>query len=834
MVLFLAGTVIGRISLLAFVGGTGLVHCLASMPTAGIQLGLAMVGAGVVAAAAARRSRWIGVCAFPLCAALLGALLTMHRVDNRLADHLTEENENQVSRVVLRIDSLVRMRPDSRQFEAETISSMPSGVPSRILVSWNAPGYAGPYGDPQAREAEFPVLAPGQLWRMSLTLKRPNGLRNPHGFDYEGHLFANGVRATGSVRGTPRYLGDEPYTSLHVGAERARHHVREAMQPYLEGKRYGAVLLALAIGDQASVSADDWKIFNFTGISHLISISGSHITMIAAMGGLLTLWGWRRLRFRGHALAERIPAQVAACMAALLVAWLYCLLAGWGVPARRTFLMLAVAACAHGLRLPFNGSRLICVVAFMVVLMDPWALMATGFWLSFGAVCVLLASASWWGRAAGLDKGRGYRIRRRLWQACCLQLAITAGLMPMLAFLFHEVSLVSPLVNAYAIPVISLIVTPLALALAGLAMLPGVQWLTEAVAWVGHGALELTMWPTVRLAQWPMASVEVAATPLWLSGVALLGLALAVVPYGFPMRAAAWALMAPALLFRPERPAMGSWDLIALDVGQAGAVVILTARHAVLFDAGLRSSALSDGGSRIIVPYLKARGVRRLDGLIVSHADIDHVGGLRSVLEAFPVTQSFSSFDVRAHLAREAGLLGVPGVLPPLPMAMSPCQYGMVWEIDGVTFEFLWPLKRPPGRRASNASKERNDHSCVLRIRGARHSALLLGDISAAQERLLVERGLGLVDIVLAAHHGSRNSSDRAIVSATQPSHVIAQVGRWNRYGHPHPTVVDRWRAANAQFWRTDETGAVIIQSRPSGLQARAHRVDRPRYWQGR
>jgi len=504
------------------------------------------------------------------------------------------------------------------------------------------------------------------------------------------------------------------------------------------------------------------------------------------------------------------------------------------VPARRTFLMLTVAACAHILRLPLSGSRLICLVGFAVVVLDPWALLATGFWLSFGAVCVLLASAGWWGGAAKVDGARHAVTCLRVKQAGSLQLAITAGLMPMLAFIFHEVSVVSPLVNAYAIPVISLIVTPLALGLAGLAMVPGLQWLAEALAWAGHGALQLTMWPTVWLAETPMASFDAAAAPLWLSGIALGGLVLAALPYGFPMRAAAWGLMLPALVFRPERPAAGSWELIALDVGQAGAVAILTARHAFLFDAGLRSSAVSDGGARVVAPYFKARGVRKLDGFVVSHADIDHAGGLRSVLESVPVEQSFSSFDVKSYLTREAGLLGMPGVLPNLPRSLSPCEYGVAWETDGVTFEFLWPLKPALRKRAATASKERNDNSCVLRIRGAFHSALLTGDISAAQEQALIKRGLGQVDVVLAAHHGSKSSSSASFVNTVQAAEVIAQVGAWNRYGHPHSAIERRWRGSGAQFWRTDQTGAVTVRSRPSGLQALADRTHRPRYWQGR
>src|SRR5690606_9107706 len=332
-------------------------------------------------------------------------------------------------RVLLRVAGVPRLMPDSRQFEAGVIASVSAGVPSRIQVWLAAAQWAGPYGRADRTPASFPELVPGQVWRMALTLKRPQAARNPQAFDYEAYAFAQGVRALGSVRGKPQFLYDDPWASLPVIAQRARHVVRAAMQPYLEGKRYGAVLLALAIGDQASVDAQDWVVFNRTGITHLVSISGSHITMIAALGGVVVFGAWRRLRWRGRALAEHLPAQVAAALAALLVAWLYCLLAGWGVPARRTFFMLAVVSLTYIFRLHLSAFRLLALVAFVVVLLDPWSLLASGFWLSFGAVYVLMASSGWYGQAVGQAAlTRWRRLPTLLSTATRLQLAITAGL----------------------------------------------------------------------------------------------------------------------------------------------------------------------------------------------------------------------------------------------------------------------------------------------------------------------------------------------------------------------------------------------------------------------
>lgn len=767
----------------------------------------------------------------PLWAFALGLSWVSLHIDHRLAQVLSPEDEDKVSRVVLRIGSLVRVYPDSRQFEAEVLESRPAGVPDRIRVSWHGPGYAGPYKQKSADTASFPELIPGQVWRMSLNLRRPYGPSNPHGFDYEGHLFAQGLRAVGSVRGTPRYMHDEPWASLSIVAERARHHVRQAMSPYIQGRRYGAILLALTIGDQASMPPEDWQVFNRTSTSHAIAISGSHITMIAALGGLFTLWLWRRLSWRGVALAERLPAQVAACLAALLVAWLYCLLAGWGVPARRTFLMLAVLAAAHLSRLSLGAWRVLLLAAAAVVAMDPWALMATGFWLSFGAVAVLLTSAAWFGQPAN-SQPMPVRVRWRRWlaAACMLQLTVTAGLLPILALLFNEVSVVSPLANAYVIPIISLVVTPLALLLAGIVMVPGLGFLAEWVSWLAYQPLEIMMVPTRWLAGLDAASLDAAAAPAWSVVLAVTGMALALTPRGLPWRQIGWVLMLPALFWRPERPPEGGWDMVALDVGQGAAVLVVTARHALLFDTGVRHGPTTDAAARHIVPLLRAKGIKHLDVLVVSHADIDHAGGVRSVLQARKVVQSYSSFDVEAYLRREAALLGEPLDLISLPGVMSPCRYGAAWHVDGVSFEFMWPLAEP-ARIRGGASSQRNAQSCVLRIRGRHHSALLTGDIAAAQENQLVGRSLGQIDVLTAAHHGSRSSSSQAFVAHAAPKHVIAQAGRLNRYGHPHPVVQQRWESAGTQFWRTDQHGAIVVRSRPDHLQVESHRQSRVRHW---
>lgn len=837
---------VGRLGLLAFVGGVGVVHLLRAPPSAMLlaavlALAMALALTGFVlscrTASPARHSRrgilgTLFSCAVIIAALAAGALYGCFRVEQRLADALDLSNEDKVTRVVLRVAELPRLDPESRVFVGDVLSSIPEGVPTRIQVRWNSGRYSGPYGAASKRRAaaEFPDIVPGQVWRMALVLRRPHGGRNPHGFDYEGYVFAQGIRATGTVRGNPVLLDDDPWAGLSVAAQRARHIVRDAMLPYIGDLRWGGVLLALAIGDQASVDAADWLTFNRSGLTHLVSISGSHVTLIAALAAAAVNVLWRRLRWRGRALAERLPAQLAAAWTALVIAWLYCLLAGWGVPARRTFIMLVVMALSLHWRLALGPTHVLALAAFAVVVMDPWSILASGFWLSFLAVYVLMASTGWWGQATQIRHEGAWSARAgQLGEAARLQLLVTLALMPPLAFLFNEISLVSPLANAYAIPVIGALVTPLALLLAGLALVPGLETAAGGVAWAAHFLLDVCMWPTTWLAELPWASVVVAAAPQWATVLAFLGVILALLPRGFPHRSMGWAFMLPALVWTPARPAAGDWELYALDVGQGSALVLRTAGQVMVYDTGVRYSPDADATQRTVLPFLRALGVRKVDVLVVSHGDLDHVGGVRSLLEAMPVEQVYASFDLEAWLRREARMLGEREI-PPLPRAASPCVYGASWRTGGVGFAFLWPL----GEKSVDlkaGTRERNRNGCVLRIKGLHHSILLPGDIGVDEEKALVERGLGPIDIVLAAHHGSRYSSDLRFISAVQAEHAIAQAGRWNRYGHPAPVTRRRWQTHGASFWDTGRHGAIRVRSRDGVLSVEAERIRRPRVW---
>ncbi|MDV2116982.1 DNA internalization-related competence protein ComEC/Rec2 [Alcaligenes faecalis] len=816
---------IGRACLAAFVVAATFIHFL-KPPYLTLPVWL-WLGGAVLSFFLAQRFSF----AYVLVFACLGAGYSVWHIQGRLAQFVLAADTNKVSRVELEIQSLIQAGPNYRQFRAKVLRAQPPGLPEQILVRWTAAqGHRSLYREPS--EQRFPELMPGQRWRMSLVVRPPQGARNPHGFDAERHAMIQGWRAVGSVRGQPELLGFDPAQSWSTWMQRLRHHLRSVLMPYVQEQRWGGVMLALSLGDQASISPSDWLVFNRTGLTHLVSISGTHVTFLAVLLAALVSWCWRRVCWGRWVLAEQIPAQVAATWVGIAGAGAYCVIAGWGVPAQRTFLMLLVLGVCRLWGLHLGASRTLLIAALCVVLHDPWAGLTTGFYLSFAAVSVLLAFGYLMGQVP--QPGSGVRRwGRRIWCATQLQVLITVALLPALAPLFHEISLASLPANAYAITLIGSLVTPLVLLLLILAALQAPPVWCESVSYLAHRVLDFTMQPTVWLAEHSLASVPVPAQHWAWTVLALLGVLLLLLPKGFVSRLSGLSLLLPALALRPSLLQEGDWDLFALDVGQGSAVVLRTRSQVLVFDVGNRYGPDSDEGKRSIVPWLKAKGIGRIDTLVLSHADMDHVGGTRSVLQAVPVGRAYSSFDLDAHLSREERLLGVSTGSTARPEQALRCEQDVSWEVDGVRFRFWWP----PADKASfkavfGREEDKNAISCVLEVQGPRHSALLLGDAGVAQEQAMVAAGLRSIDVVVVGHHGSRTSSGAYFVKQMQAGLAIAQLGWWNRFSHPHPLVQARWERAGALFLRTDQWGALTVESRPSALYYFGERDRYARYWQ--
>ncbi|MGB5082542.1 MAG: DNA internalization-related competence protein ComEC/Rec2 [Burkholderiales bacterium] len=668
------------------------------------------------------------------------------------------------------------------------LESPQSGVPRRVVLS----SYEGA-GREEFRET-LRVRA-GERWRFTVRLRRPHGGANPRGFDYEAWLFERGLRATGYVRlegererlaeGVPRYW-----------IERLRESVRDKFRDSLPGRRFTGVLVALAIGDQRAIDPDEWQLFARTGVSHLMSISGLHVTMVAGLFAMLASRGWRR----SEALVRMLPTQKAAALAGFLAAFAYCLIAGFAVPAQRTLYMVGVAAAALWLGRAASASRVLAAALLLVLVLDPWAVLSPGFWLSFAAVGVIFYVGS--GRTA--PPGTLAQWGRMQW-------AVTVGLTPLLLVLFQQVSFISPLANAIAIPLVSLVVTPLALAGA---VLPWV-WPLE----LAHVLLEPLMAVLAWLAALPGAVWHQHAPLAWTVPLALAGIAWMLLPRGFPARELGALLLLPMFAATPPGPATGELWVTVLDVGQGLSVLARTQRHTLLYDAGPAFNAFSDSGSRVVLPYLRSQGVGALDALVVSHDDRDHSGGAGSVLAAVPVGLLWSSLSS-----------GHP--LLAAPTWRLPCAAGRRWSWDGVAFEFLHPRAEAGARRAGRV----NDRSCVLRIAAPAGRVLLTGDIERAAERELLRRAPALLpaEALLVPHHGSATSSSPEFVERVAPRYAIVASGYRNRFGHPREDVLGRYHRLGSELLRTDRGGAVELRIANGHVAAEMERDRARRYWHQR
>jgi competence protein ComEC len=817
------------------------------------------------------------------------------RAQARLAERLPAALEGADLVVTGTVAQLPRTGVQGTQFLFEVESALHEGaavaLPPLLSLGW----YRSAEPDALLLGPQVDVRA-GQRWRLPVRLKQPHGAFNPGGFDLELWLFERGIGATGQVRSRGGVDGNEGATLLarDVAApvERLRQRVRDAIEQRFSDARTAGVIAALAIGDQAAIERDDWDLFRITGIAHLMSISGLHVTMFAWLAAGLVGWLWRR---SAKAMVH-VPAPLAARWGGVALALAYALVAGWGVPAQRTVIMLAALAVLQSaaVRWPLHAALLF--VATVVVCADPWALLQPGFWLSFMAVALLVASepAQMKQEAQEAKEAQEAQHARQAQQpphapgrgdsaAACpsllrraasvivaalrTQAVATVGLAPLSLVFFQQISLVGFIANLVAIPIVTLLVTPLAL----LGVLVPVLWdaaggvlalLMPALRWLAGGdssALVPVVW-------------QAAAAPPWAVVAGLLGALVAVLPLPLRLRLLALPLMCPLLAPTVPRPAEGRFELVALDIGQGTAALVRTRRHLLVYDTGPTYGPDADAGSRLILPLLRRRGEARIDHLVLSHRDSDHVGGAAALLAALPVGELLSSLESGHALLAQARQRGVP---------LRRCAAGQRWRVDGVSFEILHPQAadyvpdhvHAPEAGAGSKPVKPNALSCVLRITegsegsedgessdrrassnagglGATQDAgaaapltvLLAGDIEAAQEAALLAAAAPLrAHVLLVPHHGSRTSSTAPFIDAVAPQVALVQAAYRSRFGHPAADVVARYEARGVTVVRSDRCGAYTLPSTLNGdaaLQpgagARCEREAARRYWHHR
>lgn len=776
------------VSALSFLAGLMLVQQFPVLP----DVKWLIVG-GVIACIIAWLRYWRSL--FFVLGVLWAIVFAMHRLSDRLPESvegeevqvsgtiadLPEQDERRVRFDFIPMDGVYAANPsgtgaaipmDGVYAPSQSVIESARQLPSKLRLSWYYPDQ---------------TIKAGQRWTFTVKLKRVHGTLNPGGFDYERWLFTEGIGATGYVRPYPKpvLLGcDSAWNSIAVWRQR----ITDQLSNTLGDSSSLALIKALTIGDGNSITQQQWEIFRKTGTTHLVVISGSHIGLIAGLVYFLVLklWAWTGW-------LSQSPQKVAA-VSAVLVAIFYSGLAGFSVPTQRSVVMLAIAMTAIILQRNSRPFNTLAIALFAVLIFDPLAVLAAGFWLSFLAVSLIVYAIS--GRLGQLGHVLG---------AIKLHWVTSAGLSPLLLLFFQQVSLIAPLANLVAVPVISLLAVPLSL-LAVFTLFISAT-LAGKLFYLADAVLQGLWWLLVHLAEIPMASINHAPPSYWALLFAVPGILLLLAPVGIPARWLSLVMFLPLVVTDAKRPETGDINMTLLDVGQGLSAVVQTAHHLLVYDTGAKFSTESDMGQSVLLPFLRLQGIAKIDSLIISHGDNDHIGGTASLMRG---------------LAAEQVLTSVPQRL--LEYAPISCAAGQTWLWDEVRFTILSPQQ---------AFASENDNSCVLKIQSEHGTVLLTGDIEAAAESWLVGNyGEGLkADVLIAPHHGSKTSSTAGFLLAVQPDYVLIPAGYRNQFGHPHKDVLVRYRQVDAIWLNSADSGAITIDAENNAWVVQGMRQTKNKYW---
>lgn len=696
-----------------------------------------------------------------LCAVVAGFAWTAWHAGQALDDRLAPALAGQDFLLQGYVASFPKYSAERQRFDFVLTRAVP-GVPTRVRLSWYEPSFN---------------LQVGQRLEVYVRLRPPRGSLNPGGVDAERIYLAQGVGALGYLRKPPVVLTHgRPTVAESVLALRGR--IDDRFEATLGSSQATKLLSALTVGSRHRFEDEDWRTLRRTGTTHLVAISGLHVGLIAlALGAVVR---YLLLRLLPYSLAER--AQSAAILVALVGAVIYAVLAGFGLPVRRALIMVAVGSFAWWLRLRWQPAICLAIALWLVLVTEPLAPLSAGFWLSFGAVLVLILSLK--------------NVAQR-WRWLAAQVAIAIGLAPVLLASFGELWVSAPLINVVAIPWFAVVIVPGALLAAFLPWFP-----LEA-----FGALVAWTWQLLELGAQLSAPPLRSSPALFAWCLAIVGVALWLIGEGFASRWLALAALVPLLVTSPVKPDPGHFRALMLDVGQGLAVIVRTRAHTLVFDAGPKFRGSGDAAERVIIPALRAKAWAP-SLLVVSHGDVDHVGGAESLLQVFPALPVMGGADVQ------------------LPR-VEPCVAGRSWRWDGVDFVLLHPSPQPlPGR---------NDGSCVLRVDGPGGSLLLTGDIQRLAEARLVARYRDALSaqVVTVPHHGSRTSSTPDFIEAVRPRYALVSAAYANRWGFPDSDVTGRWEAVGSRILNTAVRGGIEIEftlsSTPTVVQVFRERPKR--FW---
>ena len=725
----------------------------------------------------------------------------------------------------------------------------------RLLLSW--------YGYDDSSNIS---LAPGQKWQFTVRVRRPYSFMNPGGFDYESWMLQQGIQASGYIRGEALLIAPSQNNwdwksnwkglNVRLALNKKRHIIKGQIKNAGLSPEATAIITALMIGDRSFMQKEHYKVFRLGGISHLLAISGLHLTLVGG-GVFLLLLLLLKYCFASSSMFPSLtmpaifsPLRLAAILTFIFI-WFYALWTGFALPVQRATIMLSVLLISLVLSRFYRPALIYFIAMALVLLINPLAGVTSGFYLSFAAAAMVVVAVKYFlpaikphifsvsnsGGANSSIKGgsiKGGSIKEGsikegsikefrdkvitfFFDLTVIQLIFVCGFIPVTLFFFYEFSLIGVVINLVAIPLTSFILMPWVLLNNVLLFLfPAIANYSLAVlGWVLNvlydGLLFLTQLPHISL-----ALPQPTALAMILAILAIMILIFGIRPYSYFLST---ALFLPLLFPAPVNIPHGQLRVTFLDVGQGLAVHLQTSSKHLLYDTGASFASGSDLGSLVIAPYFLHSGYKRIDAIMVSHLDNDHSGGLAGVLESVRADKLFMNFD---HPKISADSLSKQ-------TQKMPCIGGTSWQWDGVLFEIIHPTASLEQLKQNKP----NDNSCVLLVTMGKNSLLLTGDITSQVEKSLTTRFPNMkVSLLQAPHHGSTSSSSFKWLKQINPEFVVFTSGYRNPYNHPHLVIKNRYTRLGALDWTTWESGAISFSmSNQTTTHIGSYRQQKRRYW---